>query len=493
MIVSAGYEGKKFILDIAHARGVRSIVIDEPTSWANGLEKDGLIDKFIGMDMNRADSILVPEIAAHLEQYTTATGHKIDGVCSFVELAIETAARLAEALRLPGPASKAVALARSKPDTRDCIEAAGLPKVTHYKITRRSDVAEAVRAVSFPAILKPVSGVSSLGVLKVERPEDLLRVYDESCKYLQSVVVGAGGLLVKAEAPLAAGEAPRSTAQERIGTFVVEEFLDGHEVDIDIVMHEGRCIYRLLTDNGPCAPPYFSESWSLVPSVQLTEAQVRETEQLAVDAALALGLTHGVFHVEGKYTSRGPRLIEFNARLGGGEVYETNLRATGVCLVVEALLLACGAGRRAVLRAPGAPLLRSVAGQRVIAPRSGSLADVGAFLDKYRRLPGVSWMSPKVADGQRIAGPEEGMPDWVCIFLIDLPPGRGQEALDQCLAIERAMTAELLEVMSPQPPAAPAAPALPPAAAVEGGVHPPRRTHSRSWPSEPLETHHLEA
>ena len=39
-------------------------------------------------------------------------------------------------------------------------------------------------------------------------------------------------------------------------------------------------IYRLLTDNGPCAPPYFSESWSLVPSVQLTEQQVKETEQV---------------------------------------------------------------------------------------------------------------------------------------------------------------------------------------------------------------------
>ena len=43
-----------------------------------------------------------------------------------------------------------------------------------------------------------------------------------------------------------------------------------------------------------------------------------------------MGLTRGVFHVEAKYTSRGPRLIEFNARLGGGQVYETNLRATGI-------------------------------------------------------------------------------------------------------------------------------------------------------------------
>ena len=34
----------------------------------------------------------------------------------------------------------------------------------------------------------------------------------------------------------------------------------------------------------------------------------------------ALGLKLGAFHVEAKYTSRGPRLIEVNARMGGGPV-----------------------------------------------------------------------------------------------------------------------------------------------------------------------------
>ena len=59
VFVSAGYEAKKAILDIAHARGVNTIVFDEPTSWASPtnpktLDKDGQIHKFIAMDMNRA-------------------------------------------------------------------------------------------------------------------------------------------------------------------------------------------------------------------------------------------------------------------------------------------------------------------------------------------------------------------------------------------------------------------------------------------------------
>eukprot|EP00983_Pelagomonas_calceolata_P106757 1159269-Pelagomonas_calceolata.AAC.6 len=37
-------------------------------------------------------------------------------------------------------------------------------------------------------------------------------------------------------------------------------------------------------------------------------------------AVKALGLSMGVFHVELKQTSRGPRLIEINCRMGGGPV-----------------------------------------------------------------------------------------------------------------------------------------------------------------------------
>ncbi len=39
----------------------------------------------------------------------------------------------------------------------------------------------------------------------------------------------------------------------------------------------------------------------------------------------ALGFKMGVFHVESKYTTRGPRLIEVNCRMGGGPVRDTNL------------------------------------------------------------------------------------------------------------------------------------------------------------------------
>lgn len=59
-------------------------------------------------------------------------------------------------------------------------------------------------------------------------------------------------------------------------------------------------------------------------------------------AQQALGLERGVFHVELKATSRGPRLIEVNCRMGGGPVRDTNLLVWGVDLVEENLYAFAG-------------------------------------------------------------------------------------------------------------------------------------------------------
>jgi carnosine synthase len=61
---------------------------------------------------------------------------------------------------------------------------------------------------------------------------------------------------------------------------------------------------------------------------------------LAVDTVAAFGLCRGVLHVEGKCTSRGPRLVEVNARLAGGRIWEM-VRAVWDVDLVEAQLRAC--------------------------------------------------------------------------------------------------------------------------------------------------------
>ena len=43
-------------------------------------------------------------------------------------------------------------------------------------------------------------------------------------------------------------------------TILMEQYLDGKEVDVDVVMSQGEWRYAAVTDNGPTLEPYFNET-----------------------------------------------------------------------------------------------------------------------------------------------------------------------------------------------------------------------------------------
>lgn len=73
-------------------------------------------------------------------------------------------------------------------------------------------------------------------------------------------------------------------------TLLLEEYLDGPEVDVDLVLSEGEVVYGAITDNWPTIEPYFNETGSNCPSVLAREKQDR-LMQLGKESVAALGLT----------------------------------------------------------------------------------------------------------------------------------------------------------------------------------------------------------
>ena len=61
--------------------------------------------------------------------------------------------------------------------TRQIMESAGLPTPKHYKITSPDEVAKAGAHVGFPAVIKPISGAASIGVIRVNNEADLEAAY----------------------------------------------------------------------------------------------------------------------------------------------------------------------------------------------------------------------------------------------------------------------------------------------------------------------------
>lgn len=259
---------------------MRSIMIDHPTSWAKDLETDGTIEKFIGIDMSLDEGEIVRRTIAALTDTSLAKflGRKaqnpIDGLCTLVELHTPTVAALVQLLDLPGSPVEAVAKARNKHETRRIMKQAGLPSPPNYLIESSGDLERAAQEVGFPAVLKPVSGAASLGVKRVDNQQELEASYAEITKELGALVVSSGALMVSK-----GGRDEVAAECKADMTVMLELYLDGPEIDCDIVMARGEPIFAEVSDNGPTVEPYFNETWGVCPSL-LPKAQQGALKQL---------------------------------------------------------------------------------------------------------------------------------------------------------------------------------------------------------------------
>ncbi|KDD77180.1 ATP-grasp domain-containing protein [Helicosporidium sp. ATCC 50920] len=425
VFITAGYSGKRFIFERAKELGVRSVIIDGPDSWAKELEENGTIARFVGLDMSDAESVFDRAVEA-MKKVKRDLG-ELDGVISFAEMAMPLVARLAEALGLPGNPASCVDAARDKHATRRCMSEAGLPTPNNYLITDASQLAEASAHVGYPSVIKPIFGAASIGVVRVDDEASLRAAYERVVKDLKGARIVAGAL----EQGDGGEEAGNASSWIRTD-IMMEQYLDGPEVDVDIVMSEGRAVYGAITDNWPTQEPYFNETGSNAPSA-LPAAHQRELLDLSIRSVQALGFQMGVFHVECKYTRQGARLIEVNCRMGGGPVRTINLRVWGVDLVEEALLLCAGIpSRPSVAPAP----MDHIGEFFVNALATGTLED-DKFVEQFKDWPDMVYIKTLVPVGSKVTCVEDGLPTWVCEFMVSRPTV--EEAIQRCKEVEQAV------------------------------------------------------
>eukprot|EP00798_Chlamydomonas_sp_ICE-L_P007624 gene7624-781_t len=182
---------------------------------------------------------------------------------------------------------------------------------------------------------------------------------------------------------------------------MLEEYLDGDEVDCDVIFDNGQCVFGAVADNWPTIEPYFNETGSNSPST-LSRSKQAELLELAIRAVQCLGFILGVFHVECKYTSRGPRLIEVNCRMG--------------------------------VRPPIAQMpLKQMAEYSVNADKSGVLQNID-FIDQWKDHPDVLYIKPYIQPGAKCTCVEDGLPTWVYCIMV------AKSTLDESIAFVKHIT-----------------------------------------------------
>ncbi len=377
VVVGAGYAGKRRALARMAALGARLVVVDEEGHWSEALVGEGIAERWrpvriLGRPDEDADAVLDALAADRIEP---------DGVITFWEDSVCVAARVATRLGLPTNPVESVDAVRSKLVMRATSAALGLPTPRAQRVRSLDELIAAAAVIGFPAVVKPEFGASAMGCVRVDDMASLPSVYTAIRRVVN----------------------PEHDGIFRAGNdLLLEQYLDGVEFDVDLVMHDGRCLFSSVSQNWPTAEPSFQETGLHIPPDH-DRREVAQLVDLAIRTVQGFGLGRGVLHVEGKCTSRGPRIIEVNARVGGGRIDEMVMAVWGVDLVA-AQLHSC-----LDLVPPLAPSRKpqcAVVDAIIHAPASGRLVSLplpAAVPDGCLSLD----VDVDAAVGERVDGPEE--------------------------------------------------------------------------------------
>jgi len=244
-----------------------------------------------------------------------------DGVLTWGDRGVPLVARIGEDLGLPALSPEAAHRARHKPSMRDAARVTGLVG-RHFSIRGRADLEPAIRAVGFPAVLKPAAAAGSMGIFEVRDPAQLQACFDVLSRWL--------------------GAAPRAwRGEEEHGELILDEFLDGPEFSVEGWAHSDGVTIAGITDKWT-TDPFHLEYQHVHPSGR-SEVELTLVRTGTEEVIRALKFEHCAFHLECKLTSRGFRLIEVAARPAGDFIASHLIPlSTGIDFHANCIRVACG-------------------------------------------------------------------------------------------------------------------------------------------------------
>ena len=238
--------------------------------------------------------------AASVDAILRAAGQRpIDGVLVVGDRPTVIAARVADALGLPGHPPAAAAIACNKQRTRERLREAGLPVPPFQAAPLTADPDALAASVVFPCVVKPLALSGSRGVMRADDPASF-----------RDAVLRLRALM---ESPDIRAE--RNDAHQ---TMLVEGFIPGREVALEGLLHHGALHVLALFDKpDPLDGPFFEETIYLTPSSLPAERQ-RVIVEAVTRASAAIGFTHGPIHAECRVNEGGVFVLEVAARPIGG-------------------------------------------------------------------------------------------------------------------------------------------------------------------------------
>ena len=171
---------------------------------------------------------------------------------------------------------------------------------------------EQLRELRYPLIVKPVDCNSSKGVKKVRNQQELETAFAQA------------------------------VAMSRTGTAIVEEFMAGEELSVDVYVEEGKAHVLCVSNSDKIAAEdkfvIFRGKYPAVAEGPILE-QIRSTAQRIADA---FGLKNSPMLIQLISDGQQVYVLEFSARTGGGVKYQLIRRVSGFDVIRAVVDLTLG-------------------------------------------------------------------------------------------------------------------------------------------------------
>ncbi|KAF2462906.1 uncharacterized protein BDR25DRAFT_308066 [Lindgomyces ingoldianus] len=262
----------------ARALGISLVVVDHPGHWLENSSYQDLREEFVPMDMdiNRLADLPQRLVAALKDK-------RLDGIVTFWDAYVIQTAEAAELLGLPTESSLALRQAHLKHEMRKLVSQPNIQAVTIRSAEQLNDscMAETLRSLRYPLVVKPCRGGTSESVKKATN-ESSMR---------EAVRMAFRDGFFNPAIPLV----------------MLETYVEGPEIDANFMLWDGKIQFLEVTDNFPCAADALGATVTdpFRETVQVSNTRLPQVEVDVIRSSLhrsilKLGFRSGVFHLEAR-------------------------------------------------------------------------------------------------------------------------------------------------------------------------------------------------
>lgn len=289
-----------------------------------------------------------------------------------VEYAVTAAAELAELLSLPGAGMAAATALRDKYRLRRAVTGSTVTNPPYQLVQDAEQVAEFIRVIGAPCVLKPTGRQASLGVQILGDPAEAATAWALSSEPEEGRAVPDRGIDCDV---------------------MVEAMVQGDEYSVELLVEAGAVVFSNVTAKRVRKGRFPVEVGHVLPAplpADMTALLVDRTRELSARVGFGTGVLHCEWIMDGPV----PTLVECAARMPGDEIPRLITLAYDFPFVEAYLALLLGKPAPCPTSAPGSGAIRFLT-----APPGEIAAVTGA--EEAGALPGVEQVVLSVKPGDQ--------------------------------------------------------------------------------------------